>query len=348
MEPKWKEKAMRNKVLRKVTTIAAAALLAALVAVMMVLWGARPAEATFTGTNGKIAFHSAMTTGTGVDNPEGDFEIFSIDPDGSNLTQLTVNGPDAVLGNLGSDLQPAWSPDGTQIAFTSTRDRNVSEDFNFNVYKMLADGSSQLRLTKNLANDQAPTWSPGGTKVAFQSDRNGNWEIYTMKAKPEGRRNRPVNLTKDAASMDVRPTWSPNGKMIAYSGMEGSNREIFTKPVGGGARTNITNDEGWNLFSDFSPDGKWIVYDDGGEGGEIRVSPSTGGDPVTLTSEGIFPAFSPDGSQIIYLWWNDEGKPTYFTVTFTVNDGIPSVGTPTEVPNTGVDGGPPKWQPIVP
>ena len=316
---------------------------------VLVLWGARPAEATFTGTNGKIAFHSAMTTGTGVDNPEGDFEIFSIDPDGSDLTQLTVNGPDAVLGNLGSDLQPAWSPDGTKIAFTSTRDRNVSEDFNFNVYKMLSDGSSQLRLTKNLANDQAPTWSPGGTKVAFQSDRSGNWEIYTMKAKPESRRNRPVNLTKNAASLDLRPTWSPNGKRIAYSGMEGTNRDIFTKPVGGGARTNISNDEGWNLVSDFSPDGKWIVYD----GDEIRVSPATGGDPVTVTSDGQFPAFSPDGSQIIYQGPDhDQGEIAYFTVTFTINDGIPSIGTPTVVPNTGVDSepffGPPNWQPIAP
>jgi Tol biopolymer transport system component len=317
---------------RATFSIVATAMLA-----VALLVGTGAAEATFKGANGKIAFYSAQSIAPGDPSAE-DFEIFTIDPDGTDLTQLTVNGPEVFLGH---DAQPAFSPDGEKIAFMSDRDHS-GRDGNYNIYRMLSDGSNQVRLTKNLAADLAPAWSPGGTRIAFQSDRSLNWEIYTMKAQPEGRKNRPVNLTKNAASIDIQPNWSPNGKKIAYSGLEGSNRDIFTKPVDGGARTNITDDARIDSSPDFSPNGKWIVYQ---SNGEVRVSSATGNDFFTVVEEGFTPAFSPDGSQIVYSHY-DETTDTQalFTVTFTVNDGVPSTGTPTEVP--GTEGArDPNWQP---
>jgi hypothetical protein len=87
--------------------VSAGLLLAALVVT------AREAEATSPGLNGKIAFASDRTTGEGVNNPEGDFEIFTINRDGSDLQQLTEN---AAL-----DFDPEWPPDGQKIAFESDR-----------------------------------------------------------------------------------------------------------------------------------------------------------------------------------------------------------------------------------
>lgn len=71
------------------------------------------------------------------------------------------------------------------------------------------DGSAPKRLTKNAASDFVPVWSPDGKKIAFVSNRNGSdEEIYAMKAKPEGRKNRPKNLTNNDV-VDYQPDRHP-------------------------------------------------------------------------------------------------------------------------------------------
>jgi hypothetical protein len=92
--------------IRRVTTIAAGLLLAALLAVLVLLWGERPAEAAFPGANGKIVFAGRVMRTT----YKGQDEIFKMNPDGSNATRLTHN--------TGHDYDPAWSSDGQKIAFT--------------------------------------------------------------------------------------------------------------------------------------------------------------------------------------------------------------------------------------
>jgi Tol biopolymer transport system component len=100
-------------------------------------------------------------------------------------------------------VTPAFSPDGTKIAFTS----NLSG--NYEIHAMNADGSSQKRLTRKAALESSPGWSPDGKKIAFMSDRDGDEDIYTMKAKPEGTKNRPKNLTNADAAHDFEPNWQP-------------------------------------------------------------------------------------------------------------------------------------------
>ena len=115
-----------------------------------------------------------------------------MDADGSNPTRLT--------DNPGLDADPAWSPDGTKIAFASFRDGNQE------VYVMDADGSNPTRLTDNPASDIVPAWSPDGTKIAFASRRDGNPEVYVMDADGSN----PTRLT-DNPTFDGVPAWSPDG-----------------------------------------------------------------------------------------------------------------------------------------
>jgi WD40-like Beta Propeller Repeat len=146
------------------------------------------AQAAFPGANGKIA--------TAKDNdPPG---IHALNPDGTGNTALTS----------ATDHNPAWSPDGTRIAFDRSSD----------IYVMEADGSHLTQLTTNPAADKDPAWSPDGSQLAFESDRGGSLDIWTMNADGSG----PVRLTTDPAS-DVDPSWSPNGSKIAFS----SDRESF-------------------------------------------------------------------------------------------------------------------------
>jgi Tol biopolymer transport system component len=104
---------------------------------------------------------------------DGDWEIYSMKPDGSGVRKLT--------NNSFSDDAPQWSPDSTRIAFGSYRDGNSAE-----VYVMNRDGSKERNLTRNAFDDSAAIWSPNGRKIAFRSKRNGGaydpTDIWVMKA----------------------------------------------------------------------------------------------------------------------------------------------------------------------
>ena len=108
----------------------------------------------------KVAFSVA-------DPSNGDnWDIYVINVDGTGLTNLT-NHPEF------DGWRPAWSPDGSQIAFFSTRDDPDNDE----VYVMNADGSNVRRLTDNPADDAIATWSPDGTRIAWETNREGDFDI---------------------------------------------------------------------------------------------------------------------------------------------------------------------------
>ena len=109
-------------------------------------------------------------------NREGNFDIYIMDADGGNQTQLTTNEAD--------DIEPCWSPDGLWLAFSSSRSsgRRLAD---FNIWAIHAIGGSLTQLTIHEDYDGAPSWAKGddrypGGRIYFHSYRNRDWDIWSI------------------------------------------------------------------------------------------------------------------------------------------------------------------------
>ena len=237
------------------------------VAVLAVLAGSTgAARSALPGANGRIAFTSDRT---------GSTELWTIDPAGGALTQLTTFGP-----NSNPVETPAWSPDGDEIAFSQggyvfaydVTDATVRPITDINssrfetepawspdgsmlavtsvdgIWRENADGSGLVQLTEGA--DRDPAWSPAGDTMAFT--RNGGLvgehiflgdDIYLMNGDGSGQ----VRLTSEfEAASD--PAWSPDGSKIAYAsrrigGPLGEQTDIIVRDVDDpdGATTDVTS-----------------------------------------------------------------------------------------------------------
>jgi Tol biopolymer transport system component len=239
------------------------------------LMPATPAQAAFPGTNGKIAFASNRAE----PNPSGcgqscNYEIYTIDPDGTDLTRLTFDSA--------PDENPAWSPDGKKIVFT----RGPSQP---DIWVMNADGSGQTNLTNGAEPfvHQGPAWSPDGTRIVFTDGT----DLWVMNADGSG----AAQLAPAASAHD--PSWAADGSLIAYT-------EVFVisarAPDGTGYHF-IAEDAHLANSPDWSPDVTKVAYGaiDNDGSGRIWVVDADGSNPhVISTPNHRAPSWSPDGSRI--------------------------------------------------
>ena len=203
------------------------------------------------GGNKPGSAESVLFTGAAFDeNPD----IYSMNPDGSNVRRLTNDStfetePDFAPGNrkfvfvralasfvselwtanadgskqtqltsLGSRVfEPRYSPDGSKIAFVA------EVELDNEIFVINADGTGLLRLTYAPGDDNSPTWTPDGSRIAFESRRGGSQRIYSMTA--GGLDVKPII---DCAGVGCRqPAYSPDGTMIAAATSDAGNIIVF-------------------------------------------------------------------------------------------------------------------------
>jgi TolB protein len=211
---------------------------------------------------------------------------------GGNVWTIGADGTRARL-LLRAAYAPAWSPDGSRLAFVSRRSGDEE------IYVAKADGTGVTRLTKLPGADLSPAWSSDGRRLTWSHDA----EIWTMSASGADKR-RLVRRAKQWHE-HYSPTWHGSRIVYASSRVSAFNTELFQVPA---RRLTFTRGSdgvlGDDSMPDFSPDGRRIVFTSNrDQQGEIYVMNANGTGVKRLTrrpGDDWSPDFSPDGKQIAF------------------------------------------------
>jgi prepilin-type N-terminal cleavage/methylation domain-containing protein len=246
-------------------------------------------------------------------NRGGDYEIYVMNADGTGQLRLTEK--------LGNDSYPSWSPDGSQIIYSSagkmfamnsdgtgrtqlSPDGSGSyspdgthivfvtyRDLDMEIYRMKADGTEHTRLTTSPGYDLNPSWSPDGTQIAFSSSS----RIYVMNADGTGR-----------TSLDCpgeNPSWSPDGTLIAFRSHRDGNYELYTTNTDGTVQERLTNNTRYDGTPVWSADSGEVFFpSSSSDGTQLRAvnADGTGERTVIASIAASPPSLTADGTRIIY------------------------------------------------
>lgn len=165
------------------------------------------------------------------------------------LTRREVN----LTQNPADDLHPAWSPDGSTIAFASNRDGS------YDIWLMNTDGSNLRKLTTDPANELYPAWNASGNRIAFVSNRTGQNEIFYIDVVT----GRESQVTRNVGT-PRHPTWDPGGGRIAFENVGPGGTKIWVINIDGSGARPLTGGPSIDTAPEWSRDGRFIVFSSNG------------------------------------------------------------------------------------
>jgi len=204
---------------------------------------------------------------------------------GPNAADKT-SAPSRFIASTQWDGEPQFSPDGTKIAFTSSRSGNNE------IWTCDAEGRNPIQLSSFGPDLGSPRWSSDSRWIVFDSNKGGNGDIYVI-SRDGGQ---PRRLT-DGPSDNWRPSWSRDGRWVYFGSTRSGDRQIWKIPAQGGAPVQVTRTNGGDEALE-SFDGKFVYYGKTnspgiwkvpvGGGEETRVIDRGGQGIWSLTSRGIY------------------------------------------------------------
>lgn len=338
---------------RRRDRVVAIAIAAALIAVVIAFWatGALRRDrdrVPASEPSGRIVFLQESPEAGPVGSSAGsnvEYQVFAMNIDGTDLLQLTHRSAAFPAGIEA----PAWSPDGSSVAFDG-----VADDGHIHIFAVNADGTGLTQITSGDGEEIDASWSPDGTRLAVETQRSPS--------EPTG-----IAIV-DVATGDIRmitenpfdgddakPTWSPDGTRIAFARSRGEQKRpsaVFVMDADGSSLQRITP-RGLNAYRPaWSPDGTQIIFNTNDtseriQDAEIYIVASDGSGLRRLTHEkyasAFRPTWSPDGEWILFTRFTFPGQLTKsFDLYVMRPDGTdvrPVTSTPDVAENAGV------WRP---
>ncbi len=212
------------------------------------------------------------------------YNLWVADADGENA-QSALASPEPIIS-------PAWSANGTQLAYVSFESRKP-------VVYVHEVASGRRRLLANFrGSNSAPAWAPDGRTLAVTLSREGGSQLYTIDANG----GEPRRLI-ESGSIDTEPVFSPDGRSVYFVSDRGGAPQIYRVPVTGGSPERVTFNGSYNISPALSPDGRWLAYVTRIGGAfklqvmELATGTVTG---ITDTAADASPSFAPNSRLIMY------------------------------------------------
>ncbi len=248
---------------------------------------------------GKILFTSDRS---------GSFQIYVMNADGTDQRRLTHGGD--------NDFSPAWSPDGTRIAFSSNR---ASAGFDDKLFLMDADGTNMRQLTTSSGDHVLPSWSPDGTQIAYTNDDSLDGRVIDVDFTNPRKPSRSIGSGRGLQ-------WSPDGTQIVFGFYErgvDDDYDVWVMNADGANRRQLTHNTYNDLAPSWSPDGTQIAYSSRQDGDfEMFVMNADGTNVRQLTNntfQDVSDGWSPDGTQILFTSHRDGDGEVYVMNTDGTN-----------------------------
>lgn len=226
------------------------------------------------------------------------FTLWVADADGENA-QSALASPEPIIS-------PAWSPNGSQLAYVSFESRKP-------VIYAHDVASGKRRLLANFrGSNSAPAWSPDGRQIAATLSRDGGSQLYVMDANG----GEPRRLTQ-SQSIDTEPVFSPDGKNLYFVSDRGGAPQIYRMPSSGGNAERVTFTGNYNISPAISPDGKYLAYVSRISGAfklQLMDLATATVAALTDTNADESPSFAPNSRLIVYAT-QQQGREALMTTT---------------------------------